>query len=60
MDILWRGNAPFVLSGYLVQLPVHLLACWAYQKTDNVWTPLFTLAATNLLASIVLPILLLR
>ena len=60
VDILWRGNAPFVLSGYLVQLPVHLLSCWAYQKTDNVWTPLFTLAATNLLASIVLPILLLR
>ena len=56
IDILWRGEP----SGYLVQLPIHLLACWSYQKTDNVWTPIVTLAITNLLASIVLPILPLR
>lgn len=60
IDILWRGEAAFVLGGYLVQLPVHLLACWSYQKTDNVWTPMFTLVITNLLASIVLPLLLFR
>ena len=60
VDILWRGDAAFVLIGYLVQLPIHLLACWSYQKTDNVWTPLITLSITNLLASIVLPLLLLR
>lgn len=60
IDILWRGDAAFVLGGYLVQLPVHLLACWSYQKTDNVWTPLFSLVITNLLASIVLPLLLFR
>ena len=46
------------LTGYLVHLPIHLLACWSYQKTDNVWTPIFSLAATNLLLSIVLPLLL--
>jgi hypothetical protein len=51
VDILWRGDAPFVLTGYLVHLPIHLLACWSYQKTDNVWTPLISLAAVNLLAS---------
>ena len=60
IDILWRGEAAFVLGGYLVQLPVHLLACWSYQKTDNVWTPMLSLAITNLIASILLPILLLR
>lgn len=60
IDILWRDDAAFVLGGYLVQLPVHLLACWSYQKTDNVWTPLFSLVITNLLASIVLPLLLFR
>ncbi len=60
VDILWRGDAAFVLIGYLVQLPIHLLACWSYQKTDNVWTPLVTLAVTNLATSVVLPILLLR
>ncbi len=60
IDILWRGEAAFVLSGCLIRLPIHLLACWSYQKTDNVWTPLVSLAITNLLASIVLPILLFR
>ena len=58
IDILWRGEAEFVLSGYLVQLPIHLLACWSYQKTDNVWTPILSLAGANLLFSIALPILL--
>lgn len=52
-DILWRGNARFMLGTYIVQLPIHLLACWSYQKTDNVWTPLISLAITNLLASLV-------
>lgn len=60
IDILWRGEAAFVLSGYLVQLPIHLLACWSYQKTDNVWTPMISLAVTNLLLSIALQIFLLR
>jgi membrane protease YdiL (CAAX protease family) len=60
VDILWRGDAPFVLTGYLVHLPIHLLACWSYQKTDNVWTPILSLVTTNLLLSIVLPLLLFR
>lgn len=57
INILWRGAAELVLGGYLVQLPVHLLMCWSYQKTDNVWTPLVSLAVVNLLMSIVLPML---
>ena len=52
IDIIWRGDAPLMLIGYLVHLPVHLLACWSYQKTDNVWTPLITVAVTNLLFSV--------
>lgn len=35
---------------YLCQLPIHLVACWTYQKTDTVWTPILTLAISNLLA----------
>lgn len=53
INILWRGDAALFLSAYLVQLPIHLLMCWSYQKTDNVWTPLMSLAAVNLLASVV-------
>ena len=55
IDIVWRGDAALVLSGYVACLPIHLLACWSYQKTDNVWTPMITLAITNLLISVVFP-----
>ena len=58
VNILWRGEAILVLSGYIVHLPIHLLACWSYQKTNNVWTPLISLMITNLLMSVALPILL--
>ena len=58
IDIIWRGEAGFVLSGYLIRLPIHLLACWSYQKTDNVWTPTLSLVVTNLLLSVALPRLL--
>lgn len=51
INILWRGEAAYVLLGYLAKLPIHLLACWSYQKTDNVWTPLLSLAGANLLMS---------
>ena len=33
---------------YLIQLPVHMIACWAYQKTDNIWTPIVLHAVVNL------------
>ena len=57
IDIIWRGEEFFMISGYFVRLPIHLLACWSYQKTDNVWTPIATLAVTNLLSSIALSII---
>lgn len=37
------------LSMYLVQLPIHLIACVAYQKTDTVWAPVAVLTITNIL-----------
>ena len=39
---------------YLVQLPVHLIACWSYQKTDTIWTPIFTLMIVNLISCILI------
>ena len=51
-DILWRGDAHFVLLEYALQLPVHLIACWSYQKTDNIWTPIGSLALFNLATSL--------
>lgn len=55
IDLLWRREAALEMNGYFVRLPIHLLTCWVYQKTDNVWTPIVSLAVTNLLLSIVLP-----
>lgn len=43
------NSLPTELVQYLAQLPIHWAACWAYQKTDTVWAPIFTLACTNLL-----------
>ncbi len=57
INIIWRGEAALVLSAYIVRLPIHLLACWSYQKTDNVWTPMVSLMVTNLLLSVALLLL---
>ncbi len=37
------------LTRYLLQLPVHLIACWSYQKTDSVLAPIVSLSVVNLL-----------
>lgn len=54
INILWRGDAALELSTYFIRLPIHLLMCWSYQKTDNVFTPLISLSIVNLLTSLVL------
>ena len=28
-------------------LPIHLIGCYAYQRTDTVWGPIFTIAISN-------------
>lgn len=51
-DILWRGEPEFAFYEYLIRLPIHWIACWSYQKTDNIWTPVFSLAAVNFATSL--------
>ena len=51
-DILWRGEAEYVMQVFLLQLPMHLIACWSYQKADTVWAPLATLSIFNLITSV--------
>lgn len=48
LDILWRGEAYFVILTFILQLPMHWIACWTYQKADTVWAPIATLAIFNL------------
>lgn len=54
VDLLtfWSGSEALTL--YLAQLPAHMIACWTYQKTDTVWTPILTLSAANLIGCTVL------
>lgn len=35
---------------YFTQLPLHMIACRAYQKTDSIWAPILTLWIVNLLS----------
>lgn len=37
------------LALYAVHLPLHMVACWTYQKTDTILAPMATLAAVNFL-----------
>ena len=52
---IWGGQKEAAL--YLAQLPIHLIACWTYQKTDTIWAPIFTLAGVNLIVCAILGIL---
>lgn len=40
------------LGQYVVQLPTHLICCWLYAKTDNIWAPIFAQTGANILACI--------
>lgn len=51
-DYFWRGDGNYLAATYLLRLPVHLLACWSWQKTDCVWTPIFSVALFNLIPSL--------
>ena len=42
---LWSMDEEMTL--FLVTLPVHLVACWAYEKTDTVWTPILIHVFSN-------------
>ena len=52
LDILWRGDAQLQIPLFLLNLPIHLIACWSYQKADTVWAPLATLSIFNLVTSL--------
>ena len=44
---IWGGWKELPL--YLAQLPIHLIACWTYQKANTIWAPVFTHAIANIL-----------
>lgn len=44
----WDISTEVIL--FVIQLPIHLIACWAYRRANNVCAPILTLALANLLA----------
>ena len=44
----WIPDEQMIL--YFARLPIHLLSCWTFQKTDNVWTPIALHMVMNLVA----------
>lgn len=54
---VWRDMYGYMLLHYLIRLPIHLIACWTYQKTDTVWAPIATHSIVNLLVCIALLVL---
>jgi hypothetical protein len=39
---------------YFAQLPLHMIACRTYQKTDSIWAPILTLWIANLLSCVLI------
>lgn len=46
----WQLDQNLIL--YLAQLPIHWIACYAYQKTDTVWGAIATHVVANAVASV--------
>lgn len=51
-DILSYGMVMDEVTIYLLRLPLHLLACRAYQRANTVWAPIVCVAVLNLISSI--------
>lgn len=52
IKIFWFKQPDVFLAEYLIQLPIHLAACWAYRKTDNLWAAVFSVSLLNLTISL--------
>ena len=40
------------MISYFAHLPLQMIACWAYRRTDTIWTPIILHAVTNLIACV--------
>lgn len=49
---VWAPGDQMIL--YFARLPIHLLSCWSFQKTDNVWTPIALHMVINLVACLLI------
>lgn len=52
MGVFGWWDFPSELGLYIVQLPTHMVCCWLYAKTENIWAPIFAQIGANLLGCI--------
>lgn len=50
--LTFRWDNTMELVVLLAQMPLHWIACYAYQKTDSIWAPIVIHAATNLVGCV--------
>lgn len=51
----WINEMEMVL--YLTQLPLHLIACYAYQRTESIWSPILIHSIVNIFSCVVMILL---
>jgi membrane protease YdiL (CAAX protease family) len=39
---------------YFTQLPLHMIACWSYQKADSIWAPVLTHMIVNFFSALLI------
>lgn len=49
---LW--SMPQQMTIFVLQIPVHLIACWSYQKTDTIWTLILTHMLSNMVFALLM------
>ncbi len=51
-EYIWHLDLQNAAIIFLLRLPVHIIACRAYQKSNSVWTPVVSLSVFNLLTAL--------
>ena len=54
LSIWWTHTGTFDFFLYLLQLPIHFIACWSYQKSNTIWAPIASLGISNLLVCLLI------
>ena len=50
--LMFRWDVEMELAILAVQLPIHWICCYCYERTDSIWCPIIIHAVTNLLGSL--------
>lgn len=50
--LMFRWHTDMELYVFAAQLPIHLIACYCYEQTDSIWSPILIHGVTNFLGSL--------